>query len=69
MTNKNIDFESLWSDEFIAQLPERGPIPCSKSYDLRPLNAILYVIYTKNAEVCVLQDSEGLLTVSSVELL
>ena len=65
------DWTTVWSQDFIAALPSQGRPPggCTKSYEMRVLNAELWVYTTKDSEVCVVVDGNGILTVSSVERL
>jgi hypothetical protein len=66
-----MDTTTIWSRDFQASLPSAGRPPegYAKSYELRVLNAELFVYICKDAEVAVVVDGNGTITVSSVELL
>jgi len=66
-----MDYTTMWSDDFVAALPTRGRPPegCSKSYEMRMLNAELFIYTTKDSEVAVVVDGNNNIYVSSVERL
>lgn len=71
MNTENTDWTTVWSTDFIAALPSEGRPPggCSKSYELRMLNAELFIYTTKDSEVAVVVDGNNNIYVSSVERL
>ena len=65
------DLTQVFSCDFISSLYSNTAVPVGfeRSYELRCLNADLYVYRCKDAEVAVVRDGNGVLEVSSVVLL